>query len=395
MAKEKASRNFSGDTLVDEAPGSAGKDSHRQLLDEGVKALDMDWEMDNLPGGPELPARKKRRHRSSIDFLMETTGRALVRMQSVLGKREREPSVAEKAGRRQSRRILAIEDSKGEKEEQQADGNQAEAERVERPSKLARLSSSFSVAMPSVFSTKNKKPTKRYENQGLYAGQPLSSYDDHAIPKPARRTSSKPRPVSTSFLPDPTTAEKRNSVVTLPMFSYLERERPFTIPYDVFAPMHHQRGEEKPKDWGKVHKNRLVGDAKEWWKKPYFERSLCICTPPPPGSSEPACGEGCHNRAMDYECDENNCRLGDLCTNRDFAELGIRMERANKADKKSAVYLFNAGVEVVKTPDRGFGVRACRSYEPGQIITEYTGEIITPREAGRRIREDYKDKAVS
>jgi len=71
------------------------------------------------------------------------------------------------------------------------------------------------------------------------------------------------------------------------------------------------------------------------------------------------------------------------------------MERANKADKKSAYYLFNAGVEVIKTPDRGFGVRACRSYEPHEIITEYTGEIITPNEAGRRIREDYKDKAVS
>ncbi|KAH0021193.1 SET domain-containing protein, partial [Aureobasidium melanogenum] len=203
----------------------------------------------------------------------------------------------------------------------------------------------------------------------------------------------KARPLSTSFLPDATQPQKRNNLVALPMFSYLERERPFTIPYDVFAPVYHQRGEEKPKDWGKVHKNRLVGDAVHYWKKPYFERSLCICTPPVPGSSEPGCGEHCLNRAMDYECDSNNCGLGDLCTNRDFAGLAVRMERANKADKKSAYYLFNAGVEVIKTPDRGFGVRACRSYEPNEIITEYTGEIITPNEAGRRIREDYKNKA--
>ncbi|KAH0144685.1 SET domain-containing protein, partial [Aureobasidium melanogenum] len=340
------------------------------------------------------PDRKKRRHRSSMDMLIETTGRALGRVKSVLGKREREASETDKTDRRQSRRLLAIEAPKGTKEEaQQDDGVAGQPERVERPSKLARLSSSFSITMPQVFSAKNKKPTKRYETQGLYAGQTLSSYDDQSIPKPSRKPTGKARPLSTSFLPDATQPQKRNSLVALPMFSYLERERPFTIPYDVFAPVYHQRGEEKPKDWGKVHKNRLVGDAVHYWKKPYFERSLCICTPPVPGSSEPGCGEHCLNRAMDYECDSNNCGLGDLCTNRDFAGLAVRMERANKADKKSAYYLFNAGVEVIKTPDRGFGVRACRSYEPNEIITEYTGEIITPNEAGRRIREDYKNKA--
>jgi histone-lysine N-methyltransferase ASH1L len=397
MAQEKAVRNFSGDTLVEDAPGPSGSTPNRQLLNDGVKALNMDWEMDNLPGASDLQNRKQRRHRSSMDMLIETTGRALGRVKSVLGKRDRETSETEKTDRRQSRRLLAIEGPKDIDEEAQQDNNTVGEQhgRVERPSKLARLSSSFSITMPQVFSSKSKKPTKRYEAQGLYAGQSLSSYDDQSIPKPTRKPTGKARPMSTSFLPDATQPEKRSSLVALPMFSYLERERPFTIPYDVFAPVYHQRGEEKPKDWGKVHKNRLVGDAKEYWKKSYYERSLCTCTPPIPGSSEPGCGEHCLNRAMDYECDSNNCGLGDSCTNRDFAGLGVRMERANKADRKSAYYLFNAGVEVIKTPDRGFGVRACRSYEPNEIITEYTGEIITPNEAGRRIREDYKDKAVS
>jgi histone-lysine N-methyltransferase ASH1L len=399
MAQEKAIRNFSGDTLVDDTPGPSGSTPNRQLLNEGVKALNMDWEMDNLPGASDLPDRKKRRNRSSMDMLIETTGRALGRVKSVLGKRDREASETDKTDRRQSRRLLAIEGPKDTKEEVQQDDTTIEEqpERLERPSKLARLSSSFSITMPQVFSSKNKskKPTKRYETQGLYAGQSLSSYDDLSIPKPTRKPTGKARPLSTSFLPDATQPEKRSSLVALPMFSYLERERPFTIPYDVFAPVYHQRGEEKPKDWGKVHKNRFVGDALHYWKKSYYERSLCTCTPPVPGSSEPGCGEHCLNRAMDYECDSNNCGLGDSCTNRDFAGLAVRTERANKADKKSAYYLFNAGVEVVKTPDRGFGVRACRSYEPHEIITEYTGEIITPNEAGRRIREDYKDKAVS
>ncbi|KAI4726451.1 SET domain-containing protein [Aureobasidium sp. EXF-10728] len=398
MAKEKAARNFSGDTLVDDAPGPSSDTPNRKLLNDGVKALNMDWEMDNLPGdsASDLPDRKKRRHRSSMDMLIETTGRALGRVKSVLGKRDRDASETDKTDRRQSRRLLAIEGPKDANEEAQQDDDdtvQERFERVERPSKLARLSSSFSINMPQVFSTKSKKPTKRYETQGLYAGQSLTSYDDQSIPKTSRKPTGKARPLSTSFLPDATRPEKRTSLVALPMFSYLERERPFTIPYDVFAPVHHQRGEEKPKDWGKVHKNRFVGDARDYWRKPHYERSLCICTPPLPGSSEPGCGEHCLNRAMDYECDSNNCALGDQCTNRDFAGLAVRTERANKADKKSAYYLFNAGVEVIKTPDRGFGVRACRSYEPHEIITEYTGEIITPNEAGRRIREDYKDKA--
>jgi histone-lysine N-methyltransferase ASH1L len=398
VVPETANRCFSGDTLVAQAPEPSSSTPNRQLLNEGVKALNMDWEMDNLPGdnASDLLEGKKRRHRSSLDLLMDTTGRAIGRMKSVLGKRDREATESDKTGRRQSRRLLAIEAPKEESQQGDNAATEGQAEDLERPSKLARLSSSLSITMPHVFSSKSKKPAKRYESQGLYAGQTLSSYDDQSVPKPARQPSSKSRPQSTSLLADaPKIQSSSSSAFTLPMFSYLERERPFTIPYDVFAPAHHHRGEEKPKDWGKVHKNRLVGDAKGYWKKPYFEKSMCICTPPTSSVSEPGCGEHCLNRAMDYECDSNNCRLGDLCTNRDFAQLGVRMDRANKADKKSASYLYNAGVEVIKTPDRGFGVRACRSYEPNEIITEYSGEIITPNEASRRIHEDYKDKAVS
>ncbi|KAG9996443.1 SET domain-containing protein, partial [Aureobasidium melanogenum] len=231
MASEKAARNFSGDTLVDDTPGPSSSTPNRQLLNDGVKALNMDWEMDNLPGdnASDLPDRKKRRHRSSMDMLIETTGRALGRVKSVLGKREREASEIDKTDRRQSRRLLAIEAPKDTKEEaQQDDGVAEKPERVERPSKLARLSSSFSITMPQVFSAKNKKPTKRYETQGLYAGQTLSSYDDQSIPKPSRKPTGKARPLSTSFLPDATQPQKRNNLVALPMFSYLERERPFT-----------------------------------------------------------------------------------------------------------------------------------------------------------------------
>jgi histone-lysine N-methyltransferase ASH1L len=56
---------------------------------------------------------------------------------------------------------------------------------------------------------------------------------------------------------------------------------------------------------------------------------------------------------------------------------------------------YRIGVEVIKTADRGYGVRSNRCFEPHQIIVEYTGEIITEEECDRRMNEDYKDNDVS
>lgn len=56
--------------------------------------------------------------------------------------------------------------------------------------------------------------------------------------------------------------------------------------------------------------------------------------------------------------------------------------------------MWGEGIEVTKTEDRGYGVRSMRAFEPGQVIVEYTGEIITPDEGDRRMNEDYKGKTV-
>lgn len=50
---------------------------------------------------------------------------------------------------------------------------------------------------------------------------------------------------------------------------------------------------------------------------------------------------------------------------------------------------------MIKTADRGYGVRSNRSFAAHQIIVEYTGEIITEDECDRRMNEDYKDNDVS
>lgn len=90
---------------------------------------------------------------------------------------------------------------------------------------------------------------------------------------------------------------------------------------------------------------------------------------------------------MLYECDETNCNVGkEHCHNRAFQNL---QERTKKGGR------FRVGVEVVKTTDRGHGVRSNRCFEPNQIIMEYTGEIITEAECERRMNDKYKDNEVS
>jgi histone-lysine N-methyltransferase ASH1L len=122
----------------------------------------------------------------------------------------------------------------------------------------------------------------------------------------------------------------------------------------------------------------------DYWRTYNFkETSMCICTP------ETGCDEDCQNRHMFYECDKHNCALPpELCKNRNFVELGKRYKKATRNK-------YDVGVDVLPTADKGFGLRSNRSFEPGQIIIEYCGEIITQEEAERRMTDDYKNAEVS
>ena len=102
-------------------------------------------------------------------------------------------------------------------------------------------------------------------------------------------------------------------------------------------------------------------------------------------AEETGCDEECQNRYMFYECDDSNCGVGPECGNRNFEELKQRTKVGGK---------YNIGVEVIKTEDRGYGVRSNRTFEPNQVIVEYTGEIITQAECEKRMRTIYKKNEV-
>ncbi|KAK1252477.1 hypothetical protein MKX08_003664 [Trichoderma sp. CBMAI-0020] len=218
-----------------------------------------------------------------------------------------------------------------------------------------------------------KKPrVKKYMDHGLYSGQDM--------PKDLVRGLTAAEKKQLAQLPELMPC-KENKVMPAPIFGgfrTLLAGRDFKLPFHVCNPL--PPGQPKPDEWKKMTKNRFIGESKEVWKKmPHIldYQSKCVCNP------EDGCSESCQNRIMLYECDETNCNIGKaFCTNRAFANLTARRARGGK---------YRVGVEVIKTSDRGYGVRSNRCFRPHQIIMEYAGEIITEEECERRMNEVYKD----
>ncbi|KAF3019446.1 hypothetical protein E8E14_013561 [Neopestalotiopsis sp. 37M] len=218
-----------------------------------------------------------------------------------------------------------------------------------------------------------QRKVKKWMAHGLYSGQegPLD-YTRHLTPNEKKAIVDMPE-----LIPSQTV----NRVLPMPIFNGLRQliqGRDFKLPFDICNPL--PSGQPKPASWKLMTRNRFIGEAGALWKKsPHFKdyQSKCVCT------AEDGCAESCQNRIMLYECDNTNCNAGAAtCQNRAFARLQDRIKAGGK---------YRVGVEVVKTEDRGFGIRANRCFEPGQIIMEYTGEIITEEECEHRMEDKYKD----
>ncbi|KAI0838071.1 SET domain-containing protein [Hypoxylon sp. FL0890] len=218
-----------------------------------------------------------------------------------------------------------------------------------------------------------KRRVKKYLDRGLYAGQEMPVDIFKGLTPSEKKTLAQ--------LPELMPPEEVNYMMPLPIYNGMRtliQGRDFKLPFDVCNPL--PPGQPKPDEWRKITKNRFVGDSAAYWKKsPLFKdyQSKCVCQP------HEGCGDQCQNRVMFYECNDNNCNVGpELCQNRAFAKLQERIKEGGK---------YRVGVEVIKTSDRGYGIRANRCFEPNQIIMEYTGEIITEEECDRRMNEKYKD----
>ncbi|KAL8656641.1 MAG: hypothetical protein Q9226_002597 [Calogaya cf. arnoldii] len=355
---DTASRAVSGETLVE------GKiDSPTNFLHRSTQGLNQAWSLGSLPGDnlniPPKAEDEVKRRKSTRLSVFEFASSVVEQTKTVLGKRGRETTQAATMKQEMGQSAVTLN---------------VETPSFEGPvSKRLRLANKYedshSVSPPKATRKASLRPVKRWLSQGLYVGQ-----DPDFDP---RLTTAKNKLKKANTKHD---TSQRRSVLPMPMFAgqrILETGRDYKLPFDVFSPL--PPGQPKPDEWKKTHKNVFIGDAAAVWRKSRFEASRCVCTP------ERGCDHSCLNRHMFYECDDTNCNVGkDRCTNRRFDELKQR-QRHKKGIK------YNIGVEVIKTADRGHGVRSNRTFEPHQIIVEYTGEIITQDECDDRMENRYKD----
>ncbi|KAI9641060.1 hypothetical protein NHQ30_010488 [Ciborinia camelliae] len=370
---------------------SMGK-SAQKLVSEGIDALDLSWEVKKLPKSssetkpPKSPKNSaKKEDISRRKSLRSTPGEkvgGLAKKISVLGKRGRtEMEGGLQKAKRELRNLADTKEfAKIETEpvvlEIWSNGKLVPKESARKKKKAEEVQSQ--VPEPETTKTPAKKiaqgrKDKAWLTKGLYAGQDPANLDWF---KSSGNTKS---PFKWT--------EKPNKALPLPLWNgqrLLHVGRDFKLPFDICAPL--PPGQPKPTEWYKTSHNRFIGEAGTMWKKSSLFDSFfskCICKP------ETGCDEDCQNRIMLYECDDTNCGAGrDNCTNRAFAELFNR-RKGNSFRKGGNKY--EIGVEVIKTADRGYGVRSNRCFNSNQIIVEYTGEIITEDECDRRMNEDYKD----
>ncbi|CAG8958868.1 hypothetical protein HYFRA_00011821 [Hymenoscyphus fraxineus] len=387
VAPKPRRRTISGDTLVEAD----------QLIQAADEAFNPDWSVKKLPrsksqiglaeDAKKTPVKKVVNRRKS----MLSTSDKVVKKFSVLGKRSRQtldeglsnlaakvdlPKVPRELKRLQDTDEFAKRETIKVIHEIWSNGKLVVEERPSKKKKVAEAPA-VKQPVPKVEEPVPPEPKivgkreKVWLTKGLYAGQlapakvppkvyksPYSSNNDGSLPE-----------------------EKPRKILPMPLFHgqrLMEIGRDFKLPFDVCSPL--PPGQPKPDQWSKTHSNQFVGNAKDFWKKPEKYdafSSQCVCT------KEHGCDERCQNRLMFYECDDNNCRVGrNYCGNRAFAELSERRKAGGK---------YRIGVEVLKTADRGYGVRSNRCFEPNQIIVEYTGEIITEEECDRRMNEVYKN----
>ncbi|KAL9608695.1 MAG: hypothetical protein Q9167_006497 [Letrouitia subvulpina] len=356
-----SNRTVSGETLVNEK-----SDSPTEFVRQKTQGIDQDWTLGPLPGDDlklGVHAEPGKRRKSTRLAVFEMASNLVEQTKTVLGKRSRDTVEAGKGTPQKD----GLGDVLQPGEKTPSDGPQR------KKARFSHFSGSGELSIHGLSKTEQKpakRPSKRWLAQGLFVGQDPDFDPRYTTSRNLKKKASKQEKGETT---------RQRSILPLPMFAgrrALEIGADFRLPFDIFSPL--PPGQPRPDEWKKTHKNVFVGDAAAIWRKTkLLEASKCICT------TKRGCDEDCFNRLMLYECDDSNCNIGaENCTNRSFEDLRRRCKAGGK---------YNIGVEVIKTQDRGHGVRSNRTFDPHQIIVEYTGEIITQDECDNRMETRYKD----
>ncbi|KAI0130586.1 hypothetical protein BJ170DRAFT_578572 [Xylariales sp. AK1849] len=379
-------RTISGDTLVGNDSAQSVNEPADKVVRDGIDALDIQWSMRGLDSPksrvpkkralspePKRPTRSTGSHAENIAYKLSALGKrgrkTIERGMSNMSREMRRLQDTNEFAGVDTKPVLYTTWAKGKLVTHSPEPARKKAKVSESPKKAAVRAPS---PVPEVSAPKPRR-SKKWLDHGLYSGQdaPLD-ITKHLTPNEKK---------ALAELPELIPSGKVNKTLPQPLFNGLRlliKGRDYKLPFDICNPL--PPGQPKPDAWRMMTRNRFVGNAAAYWKrKPHFKdyQSKCVCTP------EDGCGESCQNRIMLYECDNTNCNAGVAnCQNRAFAKLQERVKAGGK---------YRVGVEVIKTDDRGHGIRSNRCFQPHQIIMEYTGEIITEEECDRRMNEKYKD----
>lgn len=223
----------------------------RQLIENSIQLLDIDWSVDALPGDTvkQPTTAKKPRTRLPIDKdTIAVASSALQKTASALGKRSRDAVGAgfgrlQGLGRRQSLRprVQAV----------------IEAREIEAtPSKKIKLTEQkaeeiFDARSSSTRKSIAKPLSKKWLSQGLYVGQ-----DPEFDPRYTNAKNEQLRAEKGGKVPE------ARRILPLPMFAgkrFIENGRPFRLPWEIFSPL--PPGQPKPEEWRKTQKSEPAMEA--------------------------------------------------------------------------------------------------------------------------------------
>ncbi|KAK4470584.1 hypothetical protein MN116_006125 [Schistosoma mekongi] len=134
-------------------------------------------------------------------------------------------------------------------------------------------------------------------------------------------------------------------------------------------------------------------------KKSYESLTLCSCkssavinADTTTSSSLCLTNNECHHFLSRIECQPQICSFHETdCGNRRFNSLGNASCITAPSVKQGDKYAFN----VIRTINRGYGLKTLTSFQQGDLVMEYSGEVIDITEANRRIVEALGPNALS
>uniref|UniRef100_A0A060TD66 ARAD1D04708p n=1 Tax=Blastobotrys adeninivorans TaxID=409370 RepID=A0A060TD66_BLAAD len=169
----------------------------------------------------------------------------------------------------------------------------------------------------------------------------------------------------------PSRRKTRNNAFPLPLHNglkLLNTQKDFRLPWNIYCPTSNIS---RLPDWRPIKKSIWIDVA--YPTRPKGQKLVCACTE--------RCDDNCLNRLQRYECDPTVCPFEQNdCGNRAIQTLEKELNNGRA---------YARGFEIVWTGEKGYGLRAVRSYAPGELIIEYTGDVISPDEVQNRLKTQY------